>query len=76
MDDVVDCILLYTVMILHMTSSTPERVRRSWFWGVTICVEIFLTSQTNNFLSLFLIFFFGTLCIDEILEVLSTTNSG
>ena len=35
MDDVVACLLYYTVMILYMTSSTPERFRRSWFWGVT-----------------------------------------
>ena len=35
MDDVVACLLFYTVVILYMTSSTPERFRRSWFWGVT-----------------------------------------
>ena len=35
MDDVVACLLLFIVVILYMTSSTPERFRRSWFWGVT-----------------------------------------
>ena len=35
MDDVVACLLFYTVVILYMTSSTPERFCRSWFWGVT-----------------------------------------
>ena len=35
MDDVVAYLLLCIVMILYMTSSAPERFRRSWFWGVT-----------------------------------------
>ena len=35
MDDVVSCLLLYIVVILYMTSSAPERFRRSWFWVVT-----------------------------------------
>ena len=34
-DDVVACLLYYTVVILYMTSSTPECFRRSRFWGVT-----------------------------------------
>ena len=38
MDDVVACLLFYTVVILYMTSSTPERFRYSWFWGVTLGV--------------------------------------
>ena len=35
MDDVGACLLLFIVVILYMTSSAPERFRRSWFWGVT-----------------------------------------
>ena len=35
MDDVVACLLLFIVVILYMTSSAPERFRRSWFSGVT-----------------------------------------
>ena len=40
MDDVVACLLYYTVVILYMTSYTPERFRRSWFWGVTLGLGI------------------------------------
>ncbi|KAL7597552.1 hypothetical protein Lser_V15G22580 [Lactuca serriola] len=35
MDDVVACLLLYICCDAYMTSSAPERFRRSWFWGVT-----------------------------------------
>ena len=38
MDDVVACLLYYTVVILYMMSSTPEHFCRSWFWGVTVKV--------------------------------------
>ena len=36
MDDVVACLLLYICCDAYMTSSAPERFRRSWFWGVTL----------------------------------------
>ena len=47
MDDVVACLLLYTVMILYMTSSGPERFRRSWFWGVTDWYQSIVYSELS-----------------------------
>ena len=47
MDDVVACLLYYTVVILYMTSSTPERFRRSWFWGVTDWYQSIVYSELS-----------------------------
>lgn len=35
MDDIVARLLLCIIVIHYMTSSAPERFRRSRFWGVT-----------------------------------------
>ena len=47
MDDVVACLLYYTVVILYMTSSTPERFRCSWFWGVTDWYQSIVYSESS-----------------------------
>ena len=47
MDDVVACLLLYIVMILHITSSISERFRRSWFWGVSDWYQSIVYSELS-----------------------------
>ena len=47
MDDVVACLLLYIVVIHYMTSSAPERFRRSWFWGVTDWYQSIVYSELS-----------------------------
>ena len=47
MDDVVACLLLFIVVILYMTSSAPERFRRSWFWGVTDWYQSIVYSELS-----------------------------
>jgi len=65
MDDVVACLLFYTVVILYMTSSTPERFRRSWFWGVTL-VGRYLFKNGLHFIDLIEWF------LEDILLILKT----
>ena len=40
-------LLLYYVVILYMTSSAPERFRRSWFWGVTDWYQSIVYSELS-----------------------------
>ena len=47
MDDVVACLPLYIVVILYMTSSAPERFRRSWIWGVTDWYQSIVYSELS-----------------------------
>ena len=47
MDDVVACLLYYTVVILYMMSYTPERFRRSWFWDVTDWYQSIVYSELS-----------------------------
>ena len=35
------------LLILNMTSSAPERFRRSWFWGVTDWYQSFVYSELS-----------------------------
>ena len=47
MDDVV-CLFTFTVLWLpYMTSSAPERFRRSWFWGVTDWYQSIVYSELS-----------------------------
>ena len=35
------------LLILYMTSSAPERFRRSWFWGVTYWYQSIVYSELS-----------------------------
>ena len=47
MDDVVACLLLYICCDAYMTSSAPERFRRSRFWGVTDWYQSIVYSELS-----------------------------
>ena len=47
MDDVVACLLLCIVGIHYITSSAPERFRRSRFWGVTDWYQSIVYSELS-----------------------------